>query len=57
METDSTSPTYPFVITIDDKYSKYEYLFYLSDQIATYDIIKVIANHYHVPVPQGKIKN
>jgi len=45
---------YPFTITIDDKYSKYEYIFFLSDEISIYDIVTVIANHYKVSPPKGK---
>ena len=45
---------FPFVITIDDGYGKYEYNMGLPGDVATYDIVKAIAEKFQVEIPEGK---
>ena len=45
-----------FTVTIDDNSGTgaYQYEIYLPEDVASFDVIKLIANRFSVPVPKGK---
>ena len=48
---------FPFTITIDDGYSKYEYKMKFPEDVSTYDLIKALAEKFQVEIPEGTFKN
>ena len=44
---------FPFIITIDDGHVKYEYKMNFPKDVATYDLIKTLANKFEVDTPTG----
>lgn len=46
---------WPFIITINDKFSTYEYKFETSEDVSIYDIAKQIAKKLKCEVPEGKL--
>ncbi len=44
---------FPFTITIDDGYGVYEYKMGFPGDVATYDLIKALAEKFQVEIPEG----
>lgn len=57
MQTEHEYKFFPFTITIDDGFGKYEYKMEFPGDVATYDLIKAIAEKFQVEVPEGTFKN
>lgn len=56
MQTEHEYKFFPFTITIDDGFGKYEYKMEFPGDVATYDLIKAIAEKFQVEVPEGTFK-
>jgi len=54
MNNDNQYKLFPFVITVDDGYGKYQYDMGFPGDVATYDIIKAVAEKFQVEIPEGK---
>lgn len=48
---------FPFTITIDDGYGVYEYKMEFPGDVATYDLIKALAEKFQVETPEGTFKS
>ena len=53
--TTQDNKTWPFVVTIDDGYSAYEYKFDTTEDVSIYDIAKKISEKLKCSMPEGKL--
>jgi len=50
-----TKQKWPFIVTINDKFSTYEYTFETSEDVSIYDIAEKIAKKLKCETPEGKL--
>lgn len=46
---------WPFIVTINDKFSTYEYKFETTEDVSIYDIVEQIAKKLKCEAPEGKL--